>query len=325
MSRAHRTTPQVRPMLPANMHFIERDWLCANHILFTHPDEPATLVDSGYEARVEGTLGHLDALLGEAPLGRLLNTHIHSDHIGGNASLARLYPGLSIIVPEAEVPALEAWDRPEHMLSYADQRCEPFAWQDTMHAGDTFRLAGADWMVLASPGHDMGSIVLYCPAERLLISADALWENGFGFVPPQAIDPEPLAAQRKTFDLLEDLEVRLVLPGHGPAFRDFRGALARARAKLEAFAQDDLRIARSVVRGMFIYAMMWRERLPLAELPDYVRRIGIHRDYNAQFFRLSDEAYAHWLLKSCCDSGQLAVVDGEIVSLDRGGGRRSAA
>jgi glyoxylase-like metal-dependent hydrolase (beta-lactamase superfamily II) len=319
-----RRMPRRSGPLPIGMHFIERDWLCANHILFAAPDEPATLIDSGYVTRLDGTLAALDRLLGGRPLERLITTHLHSDHVGGNAALAERHPGLRIIVPEAEVPALEAWDSPAQMLSYADQRCPPFAWQDTLQPGDSFRMAGADWEALASPGHDMGSVVLYCPTERLLISADALWENGFGFVPPQAIDPEPLAAQRRTLDLLEDLEVRFVLPGHGAMFRDYRGALARARARLEALAEDDLRIARSVVRGMFIYAMMWRERLPRAELVDYVRRVGVHRDYNAQFFRLSDEAYAEWLLESCVATGQLAVVGEHMISLTRGAAPQSA-
>ena len=45
-----------------------------------------------------------------------------------------------------------------------------------------------------------------------------------------------------------------------------------------------MKIVRSVVKGMFIYSMMWRGSMPLAELPGYVARIGVHRDYNAQFF-----------------------------------------
>ena len=36
--------------------------------------------------------------------------------------------------------------------------------------------------------HDPESIVLYQPGLRVLISADALWENGFGVVFPELED-----------------------------------------------------------------------------------------------------------------------------------------
>ena len=58
-----------------------------------------------------------------------------------------------------------------------------------------------------------------------------------------------------------------MIPGHGPMFTDFRGALKRAGDKLEAFAADDMKIVRSVAKGMFIYSMMRRGSMPLADLP----------------------------------------------------------
>jgi glyoxylase-like metal-dependent hydrolase (beta-lactamase superfamily II) len=160
----------------------------------------------------------------------------------------------------------------------------------------------------------MGSLVFHSPERRILISADALWEHSSGFVPPQAVDPKPLAAQRATFKRLAELDVALVIPGHGPMFTDFQAALKRASDKLELFASDDLRIAKSVVKGMFIYSMMWREQMPVADLVAYVARIGVHRDYNAQFFRMSDEAYADWLLGEAVRAGKLRVDDEMIVA-----------
>ena len=291
------------------MSFIERDWLSANHVMF-RDDGNATLIDSGYGKFNDITFAKVDAVLddwGNPSLNRIINTHIHSDHIGGNAELQRAHPGCSITVPVDEQPALVNWDAPEQMLSYADQAAERFAWDDVIEPGQTVQLGGEAWQAIATPGHDMGSLVFYSPKLRILISADALWENGFGFVPPQAIDAKPLAAQRATLKRLAKLDVALVIPGHGPMFTDFSGALARASAKLEAFAADDLRIAKSVVKGMFIYSMMWRGEMPLADVPSYVSRIGVHRDYNAQFFRMSDEAFADWLVGEAVRAGKVRV------------------
>ncbi len=304
-------------MLPSNIAFIERDWLSANHVMFRDADQgtSATLIDSGYGKFNDVTIEKVDAVLsswGDASLDRIINTHIHSDHIGGNAELQRLHAGCSITVPVDEQLALVNWDAPEQMLSYADQEAERFAWDDVIEPGQTTELGGETWQAIATPGHDMGSLVFYSPKLRILISADALWEHGSGFVPPQAVDPKPLPAQRATFRRLAELDVALVIPGHGPMFTDFSGALKRASEKLELFATDDLRIAKSVVKGMFIYSMMWRASMPVADLPAYVARIGVHRDYNAQFFKMSDEAFAAWLLGEAVRAGKVRVVVGKV-------------
>ena len=275
----------------------------------------ATLIDSGYGKFNDVTLAKVSTALEEwnnPSLDRIINTHIHSDHIGGNAELQRAHPGCSIAVPVDEQPALVNWDSPEQMLSYADQECERFAWDDVIEPGQQIQLGGDAWNAIATPGHDMGSLVFYSPKLRILISADALWEHSSGFVPPQAIDPKPLAAQRATFKRLAELDVALIIPGHGPMFTDYAGALARASAKLEAFAEDDMKIAKSVVKGMFIYSMMWRGEMALAEVPAYVGRIGVHRDYNAQFFKISDEAFADWLIGESVRAGKVRV-DGAVL------------
>jgi hypothetical protein len=61
--------------------------------------------------------------------------------------------------------------------------------------------------------------------------------------------------------------------------------------------------------------MMWRETMNVSALPDYVKRIGVHRDYNAQFFKMSDEAYADWLIDEMTRAGKIRVVDNAIESI----------
>jgi glyoxylase-like metal-dependent hydrolase (beta-lactamase superfamily II) len=308
-------------ILPDSMAFLERDWLSANHVMFRDEIDgakQATIVDTGYVRfaattleKISHTLRSWDAIA----LAKIINTHIHSDHIGGNTSVQRAYCDCKIAVPAAEQSMLLNWDSPDQMLSYADQEAERFSWDETIDAGDALTLGGERWEAIATPGHDMGSVVLYCERLRILISADALWENGFGFVVPQAIDPKPLAAQRATFKRLAQLDVALVIPGHGRMFKDFKSSLKRASEKLDAFAEDDMKIARNVVKGMFIYSMMWRGEMRIDELVDYVQRVGVHRDYNAQFFRMSDEAFSNWLVDEGVRAGKLRC-DGAVLRLN---------
>ena len=95
----------------------ERGWLSSNNVLLHGADgEHATLIDSGYLSHA----GQTDALVRGAlrpgqTLERIVNTHLHSDHCGGNAALARSFRA-RIVIPPGDADAVAAWD--EDRLSY---------------------------------------------------------------------------------------------------------------------------------------------------------------------------------------------------------------
>ncbi|MBK6806397.1 MAG: MBL fold metallo-hydrolase [Betaproteobacteria bacterium] len=244
------------------MHVFVRDWLSANHVLLRSRDGHV-LVDTGYVQHAPLTLalvaGHR-GLAGE-PLAKIVNTHGHSDHVGGNAALASRY-GCPIAVPAAEAPLFAAWDEKALLYSYADQSADRFAVDETIEPGSVHVWGDLEWRALAAPGHDMGALVFFNPEHRVLISGDALWEHGFGFVMPHAIDPRALPATRATLDLIASLDVRTVIPGHGEPFADAAPALERSYARLEAFEADDERVARYAAKVMFSYSLLHRRRFP---------------------------------------------------------------
>ena len=90
--------------LPASIHVLERGWLSANNILFLE-GENATLVDSGYVTHATQTVELVGKALDGRRLKRLINTHSHSDHIGGNAALKSAF-GREIIVPPRPQPPI---------------------------------------------------------------------------------------------------------------------------------------------------------------------------------------------------------------------------
>ena len=83
----------VTHRLPVSMHVIERDWLSCNQVLFfDEAEQQATLIDSGYGKHAQITtqlVGHVLESRGLSirALKTLINTHLHSDHCGGNAAL----------------------------------------------------------------------------------------------------------------------------------------------------------------------------------------------------------------------------------------------
>ena len=84
-------------ILPENLLVFERGWLSSNNVLFLE-GEQAALIDSGYVTHAQQTVSLLEHALAGRRLTRLLNTHSHSDHIGGNAALSAAF-GCRVIVP----------------------------------------------------------------------------------------------------------------------------------------------------------------------------------------------------------------------------------
>ena len=286
----------MQPKLPPQMHVFVRDWLSANQVVLKSRDG-GVVIDSGYCKHAPLTLALVASRMGldGAPLAKLVNTHCHSDHMGGNAALRRAY-GCAIAVPAGEAPSIAAWDERTLLLDYADQRAERFDVDEVLQPGSTHVWGNLEWRALAAPGHDMAAVVFFNAEHRILISGDALWQNGYGFVMPPEIDASALPATRATLEMIGGLGVRCVIPGHGELFTDVDAALERAFTRTAAFETDSLRLARHALKVVFVFALLDQERLPLLSMPDYVARVGIYREFNARFFRLEPAALAEQLI-----------------------------
>jgi glyoxylase-like metal-dependent hydrolase (beta-lactamase superfamily II) len=300
-------------MFPPQLHVFVRDWLSANNVLLKSRDGHV-LVDTGYVRHVPLTLALLATPrgVGDEPLARIVNTHCHSDHMGGNAAIARRY-ACPILVPVGESAHIEAWDGGALWLDYADQTAERFTPSGVVRPGEHHVWGDLDWEAIAAPGHDMGALCFYNAEHRILISGDALWEHGFGMVMPPQIEPRALPSTRATLDALARLDVRTVIPGHGEPFRDFAAALERAYRRLEAFEADPARLARHALKVILTFTLLDRRALPMAELPAFVERVGMYRDFNARFFRLPPAELADFLVRELVRAGAVRVEDGQLV------------
>ena len=237
------------------LQFFERGWLSANNILFTD-SESATLIDSGYVTHQEQTLALIAHALNGRKLDRLVNTHLHSDHCGGNAVLQSHYPDLKTFIPPGEAAAVAVWN--ESALSYkpTGQQCPQFKFDGLLQAGQSLQLANLDWHVMAAPGHDPHSVILFEPSHKILISADALWANGFGVVFPELEGISAFQEVAATLDLIESLQAEWIIPGHGPIFQDVEVALANARKKLDSFVNNPEKHARYGAKVLLKYKLL---------------------------------------------------------------------
>jgi glyoxylase-like metal-dependent hydrolase (beta-lactamase superfamily II) len=303
-------------VLPETIKVLERGWLSANNILLNGRDG-AAIVDSGYVTHVPQTIALVKHMLAGAPLARLINTHCHSDHMGGNAALQREY-ACHTSLPVGEAPLIERWDEEALLLSYADQRAERFRIDDTFAPGDALRLGELDWQVLAAPGHDPHATMLYSPDERILISGDALWENGFGVLFPHLTGRTTTFAEtHRTLESISRLEVSIVIPGHGRIFTDVDVALERAFSRLRGYEEDVGRLARHCAKALLMFTLLHRRGMPIARLTDYVDEVPILRDLNRRFFNWTAEHYATWLVDELERARAVRREDGRIVPLVR--------
>ena len=290
---------------------IVRDWLNANHALI-EGDGNSVLVDTGCSMHARNTVELVRAASATGSVGRIVNTHCHSDHMGGNATLSRAFDA-PIALPADAAPLIDRWDQRELLLGYADQSADRFDYVSTISGGEEVELGGMRWQALAAPGHDMSALVFYSPEHRVLISGDALWESSFGIVEPLDRLDERLGAQRATLLAIAGLDVRTVIPGHGAPFGDVRAALDRAFQRLDAYERDPLKLARHCLKAFFMFSLLGRGRLARKDLGAYFERVPCYREYNARFFNLAPEALAEMLTGELVRAGVVVVRDGDLV------------
>jgi hypothetical protein len=80
-----------------------------------------------------------------------------------------------------------------------------------------------------------------------------------------------------------------------------------------AFEADPLRLARHALKVNLVFSLLDKERLPLADLPDYLDRVGIYRDFNALFFRLPPAGLAALLVGELEKAGAVKREDGWLI------------
>jgi glyoxylase-like metal-dependent hydrolase (beta-lactamase superfamily II) len=250
---------------PPSMHVFERGWLSSNNVLFID-DERTALVDSGYAAHAAQTLALVRHALGSTrTLDLIVNTHLHSDHCGGNALLQANF-ACETLIPSTEAAAVRDWNEDALTFRATGQTCERFTFTGTIETGATLRLGGLDWSVLGAPGHDPHSLMLYCAGERVLISADALWESGFGVIFPELEGESGFAEQRAVLDLIATLDIRAVIPGHGAPFTDVAKALDIASSRIDYLRADPARNARNALKVLIVFKLMELRSMPIVSL-----------------------------------------------------------
>jgi len=149
-------------------------------------------------------------------------THLHVDHVGGAARVARL-TGAPLVMHADEAFAVEEGDliATGAALFGGAMEAHPVT---RVREGDTLALGAAKLEVLLVPGHSPAHTALWEPESRSLFSGDVVFEGGsFGRVDLPGGDEKALVASLEKLAALDPLHV---YPGH------MRPILGRGREAL---------------------------------------------------------------------------------------------
>lgn len=146
----------------------------------------------------------------------ILNTHGHSDHIGGNDALKKKWPTCPIVIGEDEAEKLV--DPSQNLsLMFGAHLVSPPA-DHCVKDGETYSAAGFDLKVAAIPGHSAGHVVFSVEGQQpgVVFVGDVIFQGSIGRTDFPDGDFGQLAAGIKTklFALSDDT---VLLSGHGPA------------------------------------------------------------------------------------------------------------
>lgn len=301
-------------LLPEGVHVFERGWLSSNTVLFEGA-VPA-VVDTGYVSHAELGVELVRHVLGEVAPRLIVNTHLHSDHCGGNARMQAVYPQARTLVPSNEADAAMHWDEARLTFGATGQRCPRFRVDGAYAPGDVLTLGDWQFEALAAPGHDPAMMVLWCDALGLLMSADALWEDGFGIVFPEIEGELGFCDVRATLDLMASLGAQVVIPGHGAPFVDVPAAIERACQRLEYLEADPTRNARHAIKVLLKFLLLDEQAMPLDSIPGRLASMRHAQEINRRFLQLpGDQALADWVVQALVKAGAASAEQGSLRNL----------
>ena len=182
-------------------------------------------------------------------------------------------------------------------------------------AGTEIEMGGLNWRALAVPGHDMEALAYYNPEKRILISGDALWENGFGVIFPELLgEADGLTHAQTTLEMLSRLPIDIVIPGHGRPFGEVDLAFERAFRRVNQFRNNIEQLAWHAIKVIVSFAMLERRSIAHADFPDFILGLPFAVDVNARFLDMPHDAMVARVERELLLVNALKLQDGKLLA-----------
>lgn len=184
------------------------------YIIYDEASREAAIVDPGMMAQHE--FDAVDAFVksNSLKIKYLINTHLHVDHLLGDEYVENAYdvelsahPADAFLAERARIQAQQF-----HLRC---QVAESIAIGHELTDGQVLHLGQSPIEVISVPGHSPGSIALYSPQGKFVITGDALFCGSIGRTDLPGGDYATLIRSITT-RLLTLPDDTIVYPGHGP-------------------------------------------------------------------------------------------------------------
>ncbi len=143
---------------------------------------------------------------------KLLNTHLHLDHIFGNRYVLKEYGLKTHAAREEEMNLLSAM---QHAQMFGLKMPVPPGVGNFISGGQEITVGKIILQCLFVPGHTAGSIAFYCEEKNFVFTGDALFAGSIGRTDLPGGDHSTLLDSIKN-NLLSLPDDTVVYPGHGP-------------------------------------------------------------------------------------------------------------
>jgi len=187
-----------------------------HHSVAIEQNDHVVLVEAPLnEARSEALIAKISEIIPNKPIRFVVNTHQHFDHSGGLRTFVDA--GATIVTPQLDKPYYEKiWAAPHTInpdrLALSQKPAKFATFTDKLVLTDGRRLI--EIHQIAGSGHDDAFALVYLPAEKILIEADA-------FTPAAAGAPLQAPGNPYTINLYDNikrlnLDVDQIAALHGP-------------------------------------------------------------------------------------------------------------
>lgn len=290
--------------------FFERPYPSANTILLR--GEKPLLVDTGFGSDVAELERWLSAQgVAPADLAKIVNTHHHTDHVGGNHVLQRTY-GLPIAAEASEAQAVNRRDPAACLAHWLAQPIEAFQVTQLLKDGDVLSTGDEDWQVQHTPGHSAGHIALYQPERRVALTGDALLLGDVGWLNYPLFGPQAAQLALESLERFAALDLRLAYPGHGPVITDVPAAIASSRGRLEKLQADPVKIGWHASKRIFAFALMIEGQMTEEGLLAYLLASPWFVAHAREVFQVTPEEFFPLLIGEMLRSGAASWQGGKL-------------